>query len=157
MLTSLALRWPRDRGPVTGEEGYEVSMKTPPWDWTTSAIEPKQEITLDSDTFNRARTDHGGALQYDRSQDGSEGPGQKYTRFEGFVSFHGDNFLTHKCSFIVFHTALKHQKCTFSFVEASQVYFERDCEGNNTEPHIDRYMLSTDSCSNLSPVSFVLT
>lgn len=30
MLTSLALRWPRGRGPLTGEEGYELSMKTPP-------------------------------------------------------------------------------------------------------------------------------
>lgn len=42
MLTSLALRWPRERGPITGEDGYELSMKTPPWDWTTSAIESKQ-------------------------------------------------------------------------------------------------------------------
>lgn len=30
MLTSLALRWPRERGPVIGDEGYELSMKTPP-------------------------------------------------------------------------------------------------------------------------------
>lgn len=86
MLTSLALRNPLKWGAVLGEEGDELSMKTPPWDWTTSAIEPKQGYQIRHPSKKEGETKEKERIKEERQKERkNEGKRQKKLNKQNYI------------------------------------------------------------------------